>query len=594
MSESLLSYFEQELRFIRSEAVHFAERHPGAASSLGMRKDSIDDPQITRLIESVALINGRLQQRLDQSYPELTESLVNLLFPHYLRPVPSYTMLGFDIEEDASAKHTIPSGTEFEVVNESRESAVFRTIENLDLLPLVVSNVEVLFAPFETLKPSGADKAKAMIELTIQAVDEGMELSSLDFDALKIHLLGETSSALKLYDLLANGTSQIVASFGTRQSVILGREALEPVGFDVEDTILPYQAASFGGFKLLTEFFMFPERFQGFKLDLKPVISQVKGAKLKLHIYLDEMSVEQARAIQPHHFSLFSTPIVNLHSQVSEPVEIDFSQKQYPVHLDSAQSTGVELFSIDKVLDVTEGDPFAVAQIYGEKYNDAESELRWQLVQETSDRGVLSSSLKVADLGNVSAKSASRVWLVNATVTDGLRAASLPATSQISCLESLTIPAAMSLTRRPTMPVRSRDVNKNVWALLCHLHFNYHAILGTDDPVSTLKNVFDLYNHNQTVQNHTYIESLLRIEQEQVVAPIRVSGKTCFAYGTKISVTLDASNVNGGIALFAHLLDRFFAYFAGFNSFTQVDIYLEGQDGAYLSFPRRTGCKSLL
>lgn len=152
----------------------------------------------------------------------------------------------------------------------------------------------------------------------------------------------------------------------------------------------------------------------------------------------------------------------------------------------------------------------------------------------------------------------------------------------------------MNLLRRPTLPVRSRDANKNVWALLCHLHFNYHAILGTDDPTATLKNVFDLYNHNQAVQNHIYIESLQNIEQEQVVAPIRVSGKTCFAYGTKISVTLDASNVNGGVSLFGHLLDHFFAYFAGFNSFTQVDIYLEGQDGVYLSFPRRTGCKSLL
>jgi type VI secretion system protein ImpG len=133
-----------------------------------------------------------------------------------------------------------------------------------------------------------------------------------------------------------------------------------------------------------------------------------------------------------------------------------------------------------------------------------------------------------------------------------------------------------------------------VWALLCHLHFNYHAILGTDNPTATLRNVLELYNHNQAVQNQVYIDALLEITQEQVVAPLRVSGKTCFAYGTKIAVTLEASNVNGGIALFAHLLDRFFAYFAGFNSFTQLDVYLEGQDGVYLSFPRRTGCKSLL
>lgn len=593
MSDSLLSYFEQELRFIRSEASQFTERHPGAAHALGIRKDSIDDPQVARLIESVALMNGKLQQRLDESYPELTESLVNLLFPHYLKPVPSYSMLDFDIAEDANAKHCIPKGTEFDISDGSDEPVVFRTTEDLDLFPITVTSAEVLFAPFDIAKPAGAESAKAMLELTIDATDEGIELSELGIDRLKLHLKGESHFALRLYDVIAQGIAQVCVC-NNDTCFTLGKSAMQPIGFDAEDTILPYQAASFGGFKLLTEFFMFSERFQGFTLDLGNVISKTTGSQFRIQIFLNEVSVDMARSLQAHHFSLFCTPLVNLQSKVSEPVQIDFSQKQYPIHLDSGQGSDLEVFSVDDVLDVTEGEPFSVSQIYGEKYNDAECALRWQLVQNTHERGVLSSSLKVADLDHVSATSEPRIWSVTTTASDGVRAGSLPVTSQISCRDSLTIPASMTLLRRPTLPVRSRDTNKNVWALLCHLHFNYHAILGTDNPIATLKNVFELYNHNQAVQNHVYIESLHKIEQEQVVAPIRVSGKTCFAYGTKISITLDAANVNGGISMFGYLLDYFFAYFAGFNSFTQVDIYLEGQDGVYLSFPRRTGCKSLL
>ncbi|MBS9854944.1 MULTISPECIES: type VI secretion system baseplate subunit TssF [Vibrio harveyi group] len=593
MSDSLLSYFEQELRFVRNEASQFAERHPGTARALGMRKDSIDDPQIARLIESVALMNGKLQQRLDESYPELTESLVNLLFPHYLRPVPSYSMLDFAIFEEANAKHSIPKGTEFDVASESGEPVVFRTSEDIALLPIQVASAEVLFAPFELAKPAGAENAKAMLELTIKATDSGIELRDLDIDQLKLHLKGESHFALRLYDVLAHGRCQVCIQ-NNGKSYSLGKSALQPIGFDVNDTILPYQAASFGGFKLLTEFFMFPERFQGFKLGLGNVMQQAIGSEFRIQIFLNEMSVVQARSIQAQHFSLFCTPLVNLQTKVSEPLQVDFTQKQYPIYLDASQGNDLEVFSVDEVLDVTEGEPFKVCQIYGDKYNSTETALRWQLVQDTHERGVLRSGLKVADIGHVSATTSSRVWSVTTTATDGIRAGSLPVNSQVTCRESLTIPAAMNLLRRPTLPVRSRDANKNVWALLCHLHFNYHAILGTDDPTATLKNVFDLYNHNQAVQNHIYIESLQNIEQEQVVAPIRVSGKTCFAYGTKISVTLDASNVNGGVSLFGHLLDHFFAYFAGFNSFTQVDIYLEGQDGVYLSFPRRTGCKSLL
>ncbi|MCG9727383.1 type VI secretion system baseplate subunit TssF [Vibrio brasiliensis] len=593
MSNSLLSYFEQELRFIRNEATQFAERHPGAARALSIRKDSIDDPQIARLIESVALMNGKLQQRLDDSYPELTESLVTLLFPHYLRPIPSYTMLDFEVEKDANAKHMIPKETEFDLMGEGEEALVFRTTEGIEIFPISVSSAEVLFAPFELAKPSGAESAKAMLELTITATDEGIELSELGMESLTLHLKGESHFALRLYDVLAQGVAQVALQC-EGGAVLLGPSALQPIGFDAENTVLPYQAASFGGFKLLTEFFMFPERFQGFSLDLTRLGQRRLGAECRLQIFLDEISVEQARSIQTQHFSLFSVPLVNLHSKISEPIHIDFSQKQYPVYLDSNQRSDLEVFSVDEVVDVTEGEPCVVPPLYGEKYTSTNNSLRWQLVQSIHERGVLSSSLKVADLGHVSAKVEERVWTVTTTASDGVSAGSLPVTSQIACRDALTIPATMSLSRRPTLPVRSRDANKNVWALLCHLHFNYHAILGTDNPTATLRNVLELYNHNQAVQNQVYIDALLEITQEQVVAPLRVSGKTCFAYGTKITVTLEASNVNGGIALFAHLLDRFFAYFAGFNSFTQLDVYLEGQDGVYLSFPRRTGCKSLL
>ncbi len=593
MSDTLLSYFEQELRFIREEASQFSARHPGAADALGIKKDSIDDPQIARLIESIAFLNGKLQQRLDDSFPEFTESLIRLLFPHYLRPVPSYSLLDFVVGDGTNATHHIPVGTEFEVRDDQTASAVFRTTEDVTLFPLKIENVNVSFAPFELAKPKSAEQSNALIEISISAVDDTVVLSELLIESLKLHFKGETSFALRLFDLLSQDTSQICVS-AQGKSYELGRNAMEPIGFDVSDTILPYQAASFGGFKLLTEFFMFSERFNGFKFNFGDVLKQIGSHQFKLQIFIDELSVDFARNLSVERFSLFTTPIVNLHQMVSDPLEIDFLKKQYPIVLDVNQGHSLELFSVDEVMDVTQAESVKIAQIYGEKFNRNESGLRWQLVQTLHENGLLEGALKVADLEHISAESEPLTWLVNATVTDGMVASHLSLLSEIECRESLTIPADIQLLRRPSLPMRSKETNKNVWALLCHLHFNYHAILGSDHPVETLKNVFDLYNHNQNLQNHAYIESVTIIEQEQVVAPIRVSGKTCFAYGTKITITLDPTSVNGGLCLFAHLLERFFAYFAGFNSFTQVDIKLKGQDELYMAFPRRAGCKSLL
>lgn len=593
MSDTLLTYFEQELRFIREEASYFSARHPGATEALGIRKDSIDDPQISRLIESVAFLNGRLQQRLDDSFPEFTESLIRLLFPHYLRPIPSYSLLDFVVNNDTNATHHIPSGTEFEVRDEEINSAIFRTTEEVALYPLKIERVNVSFAPFELEKPKGAEQSNALIEISISTVDDTVVLSELLIESLKLHFKGETNFALRLFDLLSQGTSQICVS-AQGKSYELSRNAMKPVGFEVNDTILPYQAASFGGFKLLTEFFMFSERFNGFHFNFGDVLKQIDSHQFKLQIFIDELSVDFARSLSAERFSLFTTPIVNLHQMVSDPLDVDFFKKQYPIILDANQGHNLELFSVDEVMDVTQVEPTKIAQIYGEKFNGSESGLRWQLVQTLHENGLLESALKVADLEHISAESESQTWLVNATVTDGMVTSHLSLLSEIECRESLTIPADIQLLRRPSLPMRSKETNKNVWTLLCHLHFNYHSILGSDDPVETLKNVFDLYNHNQNPQNYAYIESVTTIEQEQVVAPIRISGKTCFAYGTKITITLDPTNVNGGICLFGHILERFFAYFAGFNSFTQVNIKLKGQDELYMAFPRRSGCKILL
>lgn len=93
MSESLLNYFEQELAFIRKDAGEFARRHAGVAKTLGINGDGIDDPQVTRLIESFAFMNAKLQQRLDDNFPQLTDSLLQLLFPHFTRPIPSYSLV---------------------------------------------------------------------------------------------------------------------------------------------------------------------------------------------------------------------------------------------------------------------------------------------------------------------------------------------------------------------------------------------------------------------------------------------------------------------------------------------------------------------
>ncbi|MFD2178653.1 type VI secretion system baseplate subunit TssF [Veronia pacifica] len=593
MSDSLLPYFEQELHFIRSEAQQFAKNHPGAANSLGLSRDSIVDPQLAWLMESVALLNGRLQRRLDSAFPELSESLLNLLFPHYLRPVPSYSMLDFQVQEKTNSSHVIPAGTEFDIDDHNGNAAIFRTTDALSILPLRVIDLNVSHAPFADGKPQGAERATVRIEITIGCTDEGADLSTLNIEQLQLHPTGDSNLTLRICDLLMHASTLVCVSV-QGQSHPLSRDHISVPGFDGGATVLPYQASSFGGLTLLTEFFQFPERFKSVSLQLGEWLNKAKGSTFALHIYIDELAVDLARNLSAEHFSLFVTPVVNLYRQVADPVRIDFMQNSYPLTFDNVQGSGHSVFSVDHVADISEHPHQTVPQVYAEKYGQQETGLRWQLCQTLRENDEVESHLKVADLAQTSVDSDPRTWLVDITVTEGEQAARLSPDSQVSCRDTLTIPADVGLLRRPTMPVRQSEKSKHVVALLHHLHFNFHAILGADDPLMALKQMLSLYNLGQCSQNQLYIDALSAMTTEQVVAPIRVSGRTCFASGTKITVTLDVSHMDGGRVLFSRFLDRFFSHFAGFNSFTQLDVYLDGEESMYLKFPRRSGCKQVV
>jgi len=593
LSNSLLSYFEQELAFIRQEAGDFSRRHPGSAKSLGICDDSIDDPQIARLIDSVALLNARLQQRLDDSYPDLTDSLLRLLFPHYLRPIPAFSVMKMKPLDDVSAKHFIPQGTHLGISDTDIESMVFRTCQDVTLFPIHLDSAQVAIAPFNVEKPKGAEQAKAMLEIKLRTSDPSILFSDLDCHSLELFLRGETQSVLRLYDNLLSGVQQICVHYSD-QRVLLGAEALQSVGFDEQQQVLPYSARSFGGFKLLTEFFSFPERFHVVELNLADSLRYAQTDEVTIQIFIEDMDIDLSRSLSTDNFHLFCTPIVNLQTLITEPLTIDFDQTQYPIVLDAGGRQQLQLFSIDQITDITSQKIYNVPPLYGDKYQGSETGLRWQLVQHWQTDAHLQSFLRVADLDHQSANSESRTWLVSATCSDGLLAAELSMQSQVTCRDSISLPAQLQLLRRPTNQIRIKASEQNAWPLLAHLHFNYHALLGADDPVSALKEMLNLYNHTESSQNNAYIAAIQHLEQEQVVAPVRISGKSCFAYGTRLSVTLNSRELGAGIELLSQLLDRFFAYFAGFNSFTQLVILIEGIEGEYKVFPRRSGCRNML
>src|SRR6516164_3155336 len=107
MSDTLYPYYERELHFIRQRAREFAREYPGAAGRLLLEPTRSVDPHVERLIESFALLCGRIHHKLDDEFPELTEGLLSVLYPHYLAPIPSLGIVQFELDP---ARAQLPNG----------------------------------------------------------------------------------------------------------------------------------------------------------------------------------------------------------------------------------------------------------------------------------------------------------------------------------------------------------------------------------------------------------------------------------------------------------------------------------------------------
>ena len=160
--QDLLPYFQRELQFLHGHRDEFAARYPELGGRLPTASDLVDDPHVERLIQSFALLSSRIHKRLDDDFPLVTESLLEVLYPHYLRPFPACSIASFELG-NAAAQLTealrLPRGTALDSRPVRGVKCRFRTVFKLDLLPLRVNAASwsaAVNAPPATLLPRGA------------------------------------------------------------------------------------------------------------------------------------------------------------------------------------------------------------------------------------------------------------------------------------------------------------------------------------------------------------------------------------------------------------------------------------------------------
>src|SRR5579864_4464850 len=146
MRDELLPYYDRELTFIRQMAAEFADKYPKVAKRLRLQPDRCEDPHVDRLIESFALLCGRVHHKIDDEFPEITEALLDTLYPHYLKPVPSLAIAQFDVHPSQNmltSPTPVPAGTALHTRPDNGQVCSFRTCYPVTLWPLRITDASV-------------------------------------------------------------------------------------------------------------------------------------------------------------------------------------------------------------------------------------------------------------------------------------------------------------------------------------------------------------------------------------------------------------------------------------------------------------------
>jgi len=263
--DDLLDYYERELTFLRQMGAEFAEKYPKIASRLQLEADRCEDPHVERLIEGFAFLAGRVHLKIDDEFPEVTEALLGILFPHYTHPIPAMSVVEFHLDPEQGKLTTglkVPRGSLLYSRPVDGVPCRFRTCYDTTLWPLTVAEAQWT-TPDRLQPPVKGGSAVAALRFDLACLAD-VSFDKLALGSLRFYLSGESNLVHALYELLLNNCAQILVRDPANpklRPIELPAGSLRSIGFGEDEAMLPYTRRSFAGYRLLQEYFAFPEKF---------------------------------------------------------------------------------------------------------------------------------------------------------------------------------------------------------------------------------------------------------------------------------------------------------------------------------------------
>jgi type VI secretion system protein ImpG len=613
--EQLLPYYERELGFLRRYSREFSERYPKIAGRLLIGGEVCEDPHIERMIESFALLNARISKRLDDDYPEFTEALFEVLYPHYLRPFPSCSIVHMDFSGAAAQLTTasvIPRGTELTTRPVRGAACTFRTAYPVTVAPLSLSHASfsaIINTPEAVRPPVGATSC---VSLTISSTAEQVSVSQLCLTKLRVFIDGEPSFCAALRDALFMRTvAAYVEADDNGRWVALSSIPVSVAGFDEDESLIDFSARSHTAYRLLTEYFCFPEKFNFFDIDLQAMgLVLPSGARsITLHLALSGMRTDSNTArmlgtLSTNNVLLGCTPVVNLFRKRGEPIRLTHTTASYPVLADGRNVFAFEVQSIDSVKLVRQtpqGESIVQFRpFYSLKHGQTPEKSghywvmrRDETLAERSPGFETQISIVDIDFDPADVETDTLSLELTCSNRDLPSLLAYGRSGGDLFLEGGSSVRAISFLRKPTATNRFESGRGAHWRLVSHLSLNHLSL--SDGGLDAFREMLALYDLPRSPSSQRQIGGISAIAHKSANAWLPGNPFACLVRGVEVRLTIDEEAfVGSGIHAFAHIIERFLGLYVHANSFTQLVMVSNKSGEELLKCTPRSGDLSLL
>lgn len=602
--KDMRDYFLGELDYLRSRAVDFARDYPKIAAELELSKGKSADPHIEALLQSVAFMTGRIQHQLHQDAPEISKALLNMLYPHFEKPLPSMVIGRAHIKPNAA---NFANGYEFS----KNRIAYIETIGAADHLPVCKFRncFDTQLWPLEVTKageqPTNSydflsENRKILSVLRLQISNMGNEaIHSYPLKKLCFYINAEDHKAFPLYRLLAENLHGIaLVSDSGNSPVILSNSSLKFLGMDAEHAMLPYTKASHPAYRILQEYFSFPEKHLFFEISGLDALDARQTFEILL---LLDAPPDKNLNISEYNFLLNCMPMINLFPVHIDPVRLDHRDYEYRLIPGQEQYRYCEIYSIEEMTATRPAGKVRKLRSYfglnAAEYESTEDMYYWTARREPSPLKTLhGTEIYVAfhdssfDMHRpVEDTLAARVLCTNRNLPEKLRAGDrlhLEGTGPITQIELITKPA-----RHEPPPMSGMKA----WQLISHLNLNFLSLSSGSESLAALKSILLLYAVSSNPVSRRQIDSICNLECKPIV---RRTGKDAwrgFCRGTEVRLTIDESVFEGGSPLLlGEVLSCFFALYTSINSFTQLVLESKQKKGVWRTWQPMAGEQAIL